>query len=207
MFTELLSTLPPVSEVSLVENTCAHAAASLSSGVSSVVPFGIMAVLEGSPFGGSSRGSMLPSRPAAPMPAHVAGIETTVAASRPAAPIPTPVVGIKALRQLRLRLLALASASWPSLKARLSAGLQGGPWQCPRAPLFRYPHLLPASRPSRQPIARFSSASIGDADKIDKPRESLRPGLCSWNPSAFLRAAAPRAPVIALPPSRKRPVR
>ena len=99
-------------EVALVENTCAHAVASLSSGVSSVVPFGFTAIPEGS-----------------------------------------------------------------------------------------------SSRPSRQPIARFSSASIGDADKIDKPRESLLPGLCSWNPSAFLRAAAPRAPVIALPPSRKRPVR
>jgi len=61
-------------------------------------PSRIMAVHENSPLGGSSRGSMpAPSRPAVPISAPAAGIETIAAASRPAAPIPKPVVGIESI--------------------------------------------------------------------------------------------------------------
>jgi hypothetical protein len=63
----------------------------------------------------------------------------------------------------------------------------------------------PASASSASPPS--SSASSQDADEIDEPTKGLRPGLRSWNPSAFLRAATPRAPATAPPPSRKRPAR
>ena len=134
----------------------------------------------------------MPSRPAAPIPATVAGIESIAAASRPPAPIPTPVVGIESI--------AAASTS----TSRPAASRQ----------LFRYPQPLSVPRASRQLRLRLLALAPPRFSRSASWRRSAMPhsGRASSRlereprpvPSAPRRAGYPAHGWAARPSSRRR---